>query len=255
MAKRTTEKRPDAEEKKMRKGAKPHEVRKNEILDRAQQIFFQKGYDETTVQEVIDTVGIAKGTFYHYFPSKEELLEGVILRYAKRLVQEVNERTKNLSGNAIEKINAFCQLSSEIKLRELNPQVAMALLQAYCDQKNILLRYKLTEKTVELLKPIFEEFIKEGAKEGALSPVSVEGLAEFLMRVQAILGEELYRILLRIQKGQGGARLLKEFYLFYEGVLERLLGAPPGSLKLFSEESLERFAEELRKEKNVNESH
>jgi hypothetical protein len=48
---------------------------------------------------------------------------------------------------------------------------------------------------------------------------------------------------------------LKEFYLFYEGVLERLLGAPPGSLKLFSEDSLERFAEELRKEGKGSESH
>jgi AcrR family transcriptional regulator len=47
-------------------------VRRTEILDVAQSLFYRKGYEPTSVQDIITEIGIAKGTFYHYFsaPSK-----------------------------------------------------------------------------------------------------------------------------------------------------------------------------------------
>ena len=55
--------------------SKDYDVRKNEILDMAQKLFFEMGYEQTSVSNIIDAVGVAKGTFYYYFKSKEELLE------------------------------------------------------------------------------------------------------------------------------------------------------------------------------------
>jgi AcrR family transcriptional regulator len=60
--------------------SKKHDVRLHEILDAAQSLFAQKGYEETTVNDILDRVGIGKGTFYHYFQSKEDALAGVISR-------------------------------------------------------------------------------------------------------------------------------------------------------------------------------
>lgn len=53
-------------------------MRRSEILDVAQRLFYLKGYDQTSVQDIITEIGIAKGTFYHYFNSKLELLDAII---------------------------------------------------------------------------------------------------------------------------------------------------------------------------------
>ena len=59
------------------KGAKG-EKRKQELLNIAYQMFIQKGYEETSIDEIIAEAHIAKGTYYYYFPSKEDTLEAVI---------------------------------------------------------------------------------------------------------------------------------------------------------------------------------
>lgn len=55
--------------------SKEREVRRKEILDTAEGFFSEKGYEATSVQDLIDAIGTAKGTFYHYFQSKEDLLD------------------------------------------------------------------------------------------------------------------------------------------------------------------------------------
>jgi len=54
---------------------KEYHVRKNELLDTAQELFFTQGYEQTTVETIIQKVGVSKGTFYYYFKSKEDLLD------------------------------------------------------------------------------------------------------------------------------------------------------------------------------------
>lgn len=55
----------------MRKG----ELRKESILKTAERLFFEKGYEETSIQDILDALSISKGGFYHYFESKIALLE------------------------------------------------------------------------------------------------------------------------------------------------------------------------------------
>src|ERR1044071_2642451 len=65
-------------------------AREAEILDAARQVFARKGYDETRIQDVADACGIAKGTVYLYFRSKEELYWATV----RRGVEEVHERSR-----------------------------------------------------------------------------------------------------------------------------------------------------------------
>ena len=59
---------------------KEYDARHAEFLDVAQTLFFSKGYEQTSVQDIINTVGVAKGTFYHYFRSKVEVLDALVQR-------------------------------------------------------------------------------------------------------------------------------------------------------------------------------
>ena len=83
---------------------KKHNERKQEIINTALKIFIHKGYEKTSVNDILNEIGIAKGTFYHYFKAKEEVLDAVIADTTGTIV------------NKIEKIIADYSLNPEDKL-------------------------------------------------------------------------------------------------------------------------------------------
>lgn len=64
-------------------------VRRNEILDAAEQLFVTKGFDGTSTNDILEKVGIARGTLYYHFKSKEEILDAMIQRISEGLVKRV----------------------------------------------------------------------------------------------------------------------------------------------------------------------
>ena len=67
---------------------KEAEVRKNEILDVAEKLFAVKGFDGTSTNEILEKTGIARGTLYYHFKSKEDILDGVIIRMIDQIEPE-----------------------------------------------------------------------------------------------------------------------------------------------------------------------
>ncbi|MCB9152072.1 MAG: TetR/AcrR family transcriptional regulator [Caldilineaceae bacterium] len=82
---------------------KDHDSRRHEILDAAQQLFYQKGYEQTSVQDLLNAIGIAKGTFYHYFDSKQALLQELTDRIVVEAMALVEKLVKDPQLNALEK--------------------------------------------------------------------------------------------------------------------------------------------------------
>ena len=66
---------------------KEAEERREEILDAAEKLFTAKGFDNTSTGDILDAVGIARGTLYYHFKSKEDILDGAIQRITGRLMQ------------------------------------------------------------------------------------------------------------------------------------------------------------------------
>ena len=60
--------------------SKDPEERKTEILDVAERLFTSKGYSKTTISDILDEIGVARGTFYYHFKSKEEVMDAIIMR-------------------------------------------------------------------------------------------------------------------------------------------------------------------------------
>src|ERR1700674_5776435 len=59
-----------------------HTIRRDAFLDVAQRLVQTKGYEAMSIQDVLDELEASKGAFYHYFDSKQALLEAVVERFA-----------------------------------------------------------------------------------------------------------------------------------------------------------------------------
>lgn len=84
------------------------ERRRDQLLDCAQALFFEQGYEATTVNHILQRSGLSKGGFYHYFASKEDILEAIVARVAERSVAQVNDLVEQDNGDALTRLNAFC---------------------------------------------------------------------------------------------------------------------------------------------------
>src|SRR5438093_12568621 len=91
---------------------KEYAVRRNEILDVAQQLVETKGYEQMAIQDILDDLQISKGAFYHYFDSKPALLEAII----ERMLQEVEQLLVPIVHDpqlpALEKFQRFFAVSA-----------------------------------------------------------------------------------------------------------------------------------------------
>lgn len=135
---------------------KEYDERRNEILDTAERLFHTKGYDKCTVNDILKEIGIAKGTFYYYFKSKEEVMDAVVSRYTDIVVGRVEEIYKKDSISPEEKLMyAFMAM-------RMNSRIDSEILEELHKAENALLHQKTLNKIVTGLAPVLVKIIEEG---------------------------------------------------------------------------------------------
>lgn len=83
----------------------PTDERRTQILDESQQLFIAKGYEATTINDILEAVGIAKGTLYHHFSNKEAILVALVNRTVERSVTAAQKSAES-DGPALERFFA-----------------------------------------------------------------------------------------------------------------------------------------------------
>src|ERR1039457_3538322 len=94
---------------------KDADVRRDELLDTELSLFLECGYERTSVEHITQTVGVAKGTFYHYFATKQDLLEHLVERFTDDLFVEAERTLELADGSALDRLRAFYRVSSGVK--------------------------------------------------------------------------------------------------------------------------------------------
>lgn len=95
---------------------KEPEVRKQEIIQAAMSVFYEKGYDKTKMSDIAEKIGVAQGLCYRYFPSKEVLFDRAIDDYAKLLSAPLQEVIRDQSltlQQKLERLPGFMELEKE----------------------------------------------------------------------------------------------------------------------------------------------
>lgn len=155
--------------------SKKYDVRLNEILDAAELLFVEKGYEKATINDILGKVGIGKGTFYYYFKSKEEVMDGVIRRMINFAVSAATEIAKSPSLLAHEK---FKQIIRAVNLSE-NP--SGKVIHELHSPSNAQMHQKSISQSILAIAPILGGVVKQGIREGIYHVEYPEETMEFLL--------------------------------------------------------------------------
>ncbi len=226
--------------KKMRI-SKDYNVRKNEILDTAQKLFFELGYEQTSVSSIIDSVGVAKGTFYYYFKSKEELLDHLAERFADEMAAKISEIVGNESIGALEKLNLTFLQSGQYKME--NKELMITFMRVLYRDDNTMLRHKMFNRVIKRTAPFLAKIIEQGLSEKVFDTPSAEEAGEFILLIGRPINEVIVREFLNLSEKPERKALLKRRLRFYQDSIERILGAPAGSIEIIDEEIIDGFLE------------
>ena len=153
---------------------KKPEERKREIVATACQLFLSKGYDSTTMQDVMRHLGIAKGTIYHYFSSKDDLLEAVIDQVAEDEMTRLREFLDTVEGSALNRLKLLI-------LEGSNHEAHEDLIDNLHKAANAGMHIRLLAKVVTKQAPLYAELFQMGCEEGVFNTDHPLECAEFLL--------------------------------------------------------------------------
>ncbi|PJZ64865.1 TetR/AcrR family transcriptional regulator [Leptospira wolffii] len=207
---------------------------KERILNESRKLFFEKGYETTSIQDILSALDIAKGTFYHHFQSKEELLEEIAVQFAKEAHAAMQAEIGDLGqGSGLEKIRQALIVAHNWKKGK--SEEIRFLLQSLFSPSNLQLRDKIRRKSVDLSFPLFDSLIVEGQADGSLkSRLRPDHLTSIIFDLSDALGEKVAFHLLG--RGKETQDEIYELMLSYHKTIEELLGCPEGGLDHFSKE-------------------
>ena len=168
---------------------KDPEIRRAEIMDAAMILFMEKGYTNTTTQDIVDKVNISRGLLYYHFKNKEDILYCLVEQYSDRLLKDIYIIVYDEDKTAIEKIRSFIDvtiISSE------NVSAEGTVLQKTVDlEENQYMIDKLSHKLVEKLTIYFEKIISQGIAEKVFSVKYPLETAEFLMTAYVFVSNNI----------------------------------------------------------------
>lgn len=196
--------------------------KKEQILDISFSLFLEKGYDNTSISDILSKLDIARGTLYYHFESKEAIMDAIIERSAKKIVEEAESIILQKELSVYEKIYA---LFSGTSMKRLS---GGDLMIDYLNQpQNALFHEKSNRSFIQKIAPILADIIKEGVEEGIFDNdfpyESAEIILVMIMGFMDVHSENMDE---------------KDFVRRIESLLynmERMLGAKEGSFATFKE--------------------
>lgn len=224
--------------------SKDYDVRLGEFLDAAQRLFMERGYEETPIAAIIDAVGVSKGAFYHYFSSKEDLLDAIAERTAAQGLERMRALADEPGLGAVESLNRVFAASLAFKAR--NRDVIITLLRVMYDDKNLRLRKRMEARSIEVNAPFIAGILARGRDEGAFSLDYPGETAVLVLQLGSAMVERIAAEAIALANGDGsgnGARsqaAARERVLAamrsYREALNRILGAGPGGVTFNEDE-------------------
>jgi len=213
-----------------------HKVRRDAFLDVAQRLIQTRGYEQMSIQDVLDELETSRGALYHYFDSKGALLDGVVERFADSAMSAVEPILADPNLPALRKLEKVFGGIARFKAEQ--KELVLAIMEVWNSDGNALVREKLRRLSAGRLMPILSLVIRQGIDEGLITSSSPGELARVLLHLmqgyQELAGEQF---LARKAATISFDDVLRTHAAFTEA-FEKILGIPPGSVTLTDEATL-----------------
>jgi AcrR family transcriptional regulator len=217
-------------------------AKRNQIMDVAQRLIYTKGYEQMSIQDILDTLNMSKGAFYHYFASKPDLIEAVTDRMIAESMQFLNAIAYAPDLSGIEKLHNY--FDTVERWKTARKSFLLALLRVWYNDNNLVLRHKLTTRSVQLIAPLITLMIRQGVSEGSFNTPYPDQVAEVVMSLIISMGDTMTSLILGSEKVTDQTeqdrvvQQIEDLIAMYSDALERVLGSAPGSLKIVDIELL-----------------
>lgn len=195
---------------------KEAEERKNEILDVAERLFGTKGFDNTSTGDILNEVGIARGTLYYHFKSKEDILDAMIDRMTGRLVE------KAAALLAKKEIPVLKRLTMMMTALNVNGSLGQEIMEQVHKPQNALMHQKMQERLLAGVNPLVTALIREGIAQGICKTEYPAEVAEMTL----LYSNTAFDTLAEHGKEERERKINAFIYN-----LERLLGMERGSME------------------------
>lgn len=222
---------------------KDYDERYSEFLDVAQGLFFSKGYERTSVADIIKGVGVAKGTFYHYFDSKTDILDAIAKRMTEQIIATLQPMLNNEALNAKEKFEQFFSQIGNWKLDR--KQLMLDMVRTLYTEDNLRLRYKMRREAINQFAPVVAGIIQQGCDEGLFEAEYPFETAELIIKMAETREEATIAFILAETFDAAQVERIKRQITAYNRSVERILGMSVGSLQLLDDRAIDAWVSAL----------
>jgi TetR/AcrR family transcriptional regulator, transcriptional repressor for nem operon len=216
-------------------------AKRNEILDFSLGLVYSKGYAQMTIQDILDGLHISRGALYHYFDSKETLLEALVNRMGKAAVETFLPILQDPHLTAIQKFRRYFEASAQWK--SSGKAVILGMLRTWYTDDNTIVRQKMSAQSIKGTASILEPIIRQGMQEGVFSTRYPEQVAETIAGIAYGMADSMVGLMVADETAPVTLQKLETLLEAYFDTVERILGAPAGSLKAFDASAFEEWLE------------
>lgn len=211
----------------MKKG----DLKRGMILETAERLFFEKGYEQTSIQDILDQLSLSKGGFYHHFTSKESILGEICENH---VISGLGQLKAELSGARSSLIDRLNLLLRKVSMFERDTAAFAALLLKVCYvDGDVRIRDRMRSVALSQLKPQMDELVAEGIRTGELFVRNPGQISGIVLGMVDQINDSACRILADNPDNPECIIEIAEQLNACRDAVETLLGAPFGTLMLF----------------------
>jgi TetR/AcrR family transcriptional regulator, transcriptional repressor for nem operon len=211
-------------------------VRRNEILDVAQRLVYTRGYEQITIQDLLNELAISKGAFYHYFDSKQALLEGLVERMMDEGLHVVTPIITDPGLKALEKLQRYFATAGRWKTERKD--FVLALMEIWYNDDNIIMRQKVYDAAIQRITPLIDQVVHQGVAEGIFHPAFPGEVGQIILALMFSYVDVFAQLIMKSGSDENSVCRLMDKVNALEDSIERILGAPPGSLVLMDKATM-----------------
>jgi AcrR family transcriptional regulator len=195
--------------------SKTPQDRRNEFIQASRELFDEKGFESTSVDDIVARVGVAKGLFYYYFDSKEDVLDIIYERLQDEIGSAIIGAMEKKGLNAMERLNELMIAKRDVTCR------SSTLMAYFKKDRNKALQLSMERRALVVMTGAMEEIIRQGVEEGSFDTDHPRQAAVAILSMIQGLSNELPETRTREE--------MQDYYRVVQCLTERILGMRPGT--------------------------